>query len=164
MKKIIYSGVMIVTLLFAAHVFAGDAATIYLNDGSVLAGEIISLNNGVYTIQTDSMGLININQSKISAVDFKSHSGISASDSKGTGNRATMEQASDVSKKIMADEEIMEMIMELQDDPDFKAVLNDPEMMNAINTGNIEVLLSNPEFVKLMNKAEVEAINRKLTD
>jgi hypothetical protein len=167
MKTFFYSGLMIVTLLLSSHVFAGDAATIYLNDGSVLAGEIISINNGVYSIQTESMGLININKLKISSINFVSRSKISPSESKktnGTGNGAILEQASVLSKTIMADEEIMKMIMGLQNNPDFKAVLNDPEIMNAINTGNIEVLLSNPKFLKLMNNSDVGSINRQLAD
>jgi len=167
MKTFFYSGLMIVTLLLASHVFAGDAATIYLNDGSVLAGEIISINSGVYSIQTETMGLININKLKISSINFESRSKISPSDSErtgGTGNSDIMEQASVLSKTLMADEEIMEMILGLQNNPDFKAVLNDPDIMNAINTGNIEALLSNPKFLKLMNNSEVETINRQLAD
>ena len=167
MKTFFYSGLMIVTLLLASHVFAGDTATIYLNDGSVLAGEIISINNGVYSIQTESMGLININKLKISSINFESRSRKSPSDSErtgGTGNSAIMEEASILSKTIMADEEIMKMIMGLQNNPDFKAVLNDPEIMNTINTGNIEILLSNPKFLELMNNSEVESINRQLAD
>jgi len=167
MKTFIYSGLMIMTLLLTSHVFAGDTATIYLNDGSILSGEIISINNGVYSIQTESMGLININKSKISSINFESQYRISPSDSEKTGvtgNSAIIEQTADLSKTLMADEKIMEMIMGLQNNPDFKAVLNDPEMMNAINTGNIEVILSNPKFQKLMNNSEVKSISHQLAD
>jgi hypothetical protein len=158
---------MIMNLLLASHVFAGDAASIYLNDGSVLAGEIMSIDRGAYSIQTESMGLININKLKISSINFESRSKISPSDSErtgGTGNSAIMEQASVLSKTLMADEEIMEMILGLQNNPDFKAVLNDPDIINAINTGNLEALLANPKFLKLMNNSEVETINRQLAD
>jgi len=167
MKKFIYPGLMIVTLMIVSHLFAGDTATIYFNDGSVLAGEIISINNGVYSIQTESMGLINVNKSKISTINFESRSKISPSHSEktgGTGNSDVMEQAAVLSKTLMADEEIMKMIMELQNNPDFQAVLSDPEMMNAINTGDIDDLLSNPKFLKLMNNSTVESINRQLAD
>jgi hypothetical protein len=153
---------MIVTLLLASHVFAGDAATIYLNDGSVLAGEIISINSGIYSIQTESMGLININKSKVSSINFGAPS--DSARTGGNGNSAIMDQASALSKTIMADEEIMKMIMGLQNNPDFKAVLNDPDIMNAINTGNIAILLSNPKFLKIMNNSAVESINRQLAD
>ncbi len=153
---------MIMNLLLASHVFAGDASTIYLNDGSVLAGEIISINSGIYSIQTESMGLININKSKISSINFGAPS--DSARTGGNGNSAIMEQASALSKTIIADEDIMKMIMGLQNNPDFKAVLNDPDIMNSINTGNIEALLSNPKFLKLMNNSEVETINRKLAD
>ena len=138
-------------LLLASHVFAADAASIYLNDGSVLAGEIISINSGIYSIQTESMGLININKSKISSINFGSPS--DSDKTGGNGNSAIMEQASVLSKTIMSDEEIMKMIMELQNNPDFKAVLSDPDIMNSINTGSIEALLSNPKFLKLMDNS-----------
>jgi len=167
MKAFIYSGLMIMTLLLTSHVFAGNAATIYLNDGSVLSGETISVNNDVYSIQTESMGLINISKSKISSINFKSQNRNSFYDSEktgGDGNSAIVEQAADLSETMMADEKIMEMIMGLQNNPDFQAVLSDPEMMNAINTGNLEVLLSNPKFLKLLNNSTVESINRQLAD
>jgi len=64
----------------------------------------------------------------------------------------------------MDDEEIMKIIMGLQNNSDFKAVLNDPDIMNSINTENIEALLSDPKFLKIMNNSDVKIINRKLSD
>lgn len=167
MKTFFCSALMIATLLLASQVFAGDAANIYLNDGSVLTGEIISINSGVYSIQTESMGLIKINKLNISSINFESGSKISPSDSERTdriGNSEIMEQVSVLSKAIMADEKILEKIVGLQNNPDFKTVLNDPNIMNAINTGNIDALISNPKFLKLMNNFDVETINLQLTD
>ncbi len=153
---------IIMNLLLASHVFAADAASIHLNDGSVLAGEIISINNGIYSIQTESMGLIKINKSKISSINIGTPS--DSAKTSGNGNSAIMEQASVLSKTMMSDKEVMKMIMELQNNPDFKAVLSDPDIMNSINAGNIEALLSNPKFLKLMDNSEVKKINHQLAD
>ena len=81
-------------LLVASQIFAGDATTIILNDGSVLNGEIISINSGSYSIQTENMGLININKSRISTINFGK-----PSDSERTSGNAKsliMEKASDL--------------------------------------------------------------------
>ncbi|MCD6586864.1 MAG: hypothetical protein J7K96_14005 [Desulfobacteraceae bacterium] len=153
---------IIMNLLVASQVFAGDATTIILNDGSVLNGEILSINSGSYSIQTESMGLININKSKISTINFGKPS--DSERTSGNANSVIIEKASDLSKTIMDDEEIMKIIMGLQNNSDFKAVLNDPDIMNSINTGNIEALLSNPKFLKIMNNSDVKIINRKLSD
>ena len=53
-------------------------------------------------------------------------------------------------QSIMANEQIMAMIMNLQDDPEIQAILQDPEIMNAVNAGDMNALLANPKFIKLM--------------
>ena len=53
------------------------------------------------------------------------------------------------------------MIMNLQDDPEIQAILQDPEIMKAVNAGDMNALLANPKFSKLMENAKIKAITRE---
>jgi hypothetical protein len=62
----------------------------------------------------------------------------------------------------MNDQEIMGMIQSLQGDPEFKKVLEDPEVMKAVNAGDVTALMANPQFLKLLNNATVQDIQKKV--
>ena len=55
----------------------------------------------------------------------------------------------------------MGLIQSLQDNPDFKKILEDPKIMKAVNDGNISELTANPQFMKLLNNATVKEIQQK---
>jgi hypothetical protein len=64
---------------------------------------------------------------------------------------------------MLGDREIVETIRALQNDPDVQKILQDPEIMRAVQTGDIAALMRNPAFVKLLNKQAVQDINKKLS-
>ncbi len=65
---------------------------------------------------------------------------------------------------MMSDEEIVNMILSLQNDPDIQGVLQDPEIMKAVNSGDINALLSNPKFMKLLENPTIQDIRKKVTE
>ena len=65
-------------------------------------------------------------------------------------------------QEIMANEQIMAMIMNMQDDPEIQAILQDPEIMNAINAGDMNALLANPKFIKLMQNPKIREITKEV--
>jgi hypothetical protein len=138
-------------LLFALNASAGEIRQIELIDGSTITGEVLSLNNGVYTVRSDSLGTIKLEESKIRVIHSK------YSDT----NVASTNEIKMVQEKMMSDKEIMVLIQSLQNDPDFKKALEDPEVMKAINGGDIPALTANPNFMKLLNKATVKDIQQK---
>ena len=148
------AALFIFTLLFAFTVLAAEKRVIELKDGSVISGEIVSFSGGVYSIKSDSLGNIKIQDSKVRT--------IRAATPGGSGGRSERAQVDAIGQKMMADEEIMKMVLSLQNDPDFQAILNDPSIMQAIESGNLDVLTANPKFLKLMEKSKVKDITKKV--
>lgn len=60
--------------------------------------------------------------------------------------------------------EIMEMIQSLQNDPEFQKALQDPSILNAVNSGDIAALMSNPQFMKLLENSTVQKIEKKVQE
>jgi hypothetical protein len=145
-------------MLFAAA-GAGELKMIELKDGSVITGEVLSLSGGIYTVKSDSLGLIKLEESKIRAIRSKTpeKGGASGGPAAAQGNDTHALQ-----QKMMSDQEIMGMIRSLRDDPEFKKVMEDPGVMKAVKDGDISALLANPQFMKLLNNPTVKEIEQKV--
>jgi hypothetical protein len=68
----------------------------------------------------------------------------------------------DLKNQIMKDEGIMALIREMQNDQELQVLLNNPEIMSAIQAGDITTLVNNPDFLKLLNNPRVKEIEKKL--
>ncbi len=146
-------------LMLAAGAWAKELREIELTDGSVLSGEILSLNNGVFTIRTPNLGVITIAQSKVRTIREQPVAGEAAA---GPGSGDLSAQARSMQGKMMGDKEIMGLILSLQDDPEFQKILADPEVMGAVSAGDLTALTANPRFMQLMNNPTVKKIQRKV--
>lgn len=154
--KLKISGFLILLLSYA-NVFANDPQQVELKDGSIIAGEVVSLSNGIYTIESDSLGSINIEKSKIRTIHSKSYS---------SGRNISLPVVNNkvqaLQKTIMSQPSLMEMIMALQNDPDIQTALQDSRVMNAVMSGNINALIDNPAFKKILGNPKVQAVSRKI--
>ena len=137
---------------FATLVNGAEIREIELTDGSVIAGEIVSLSGDVYTVRSATLGTIKIEESKVRAIRKKTATGA-------PGDLAG--QIKSFQDKILSNPEIMTMIQSLQNDPDFQAILQDPEIMKAVQNGDIVSLLGNPKFMNLLNSQAVQEIKNK---
>jgi hypothetical protein len=148
---------LVVVLVFVAgSAFAGSPREIELKDGSIITGEVISLSNGIYTIRSDSLGTVKIEESKISVMRSKSSSQ-SSGVAQGKGDEITS-----LRNKMMSDQEIMNLIQSLQNNPEFKKILEDPDVMKAVNEADIPALMANPKFINLLNNPTVQEIQKKV--
>jgi hypothetical protein len=145
-------------ILFAAGAGAGELKVIELKDGSIITGEVLSLSGGMYTVKSDSLGLIKLEESKIRAIRSRSPEKSSASG----GPAAQGNDAQALQQNMMGDQEIMTMIQALRDDPDFKKVMEDPVVMKAMKDGDVSALMANPQFMKLLNNPTVKEIEKKV--
>ena len=152
--KFTISGFLI--LLLCANVFA-EAQEIELKDGSIIAGEIISLSNGIYTIESNSLGNIKLKKSQIRTIRSKSNRGGNSSSLPVVNN--TVQALQDT---IMSQPDLMTMIMALQNDPDIRMALQDSKVMNAVMSGNINALMDNPAFQRILENPRVQAISREI--
>jgi hypothetical protein len=144
--------------LVAVSVSAAEVREIELQDGTILAGEIISLSGGIYTVRSESLGTITVEESKIRSIRTRSRPGKAGESYGGT---YSAEQVGSLLVKMMSNQEIMDLIHSLQNDPEFKKILADPEVMKAVNAGDIAALTANPQFMKLLNNSTVQEIERK---
>ena len=147
--------------LFVAGGFAGEIKDIELKDGSVIYGEIVSYSNGSYTIKSSSLGNIKIDDSKILSIRIRS-AGRGNEKQQGKKGGIANDQVQALQNVMATDKEILKMILSLQNDPDFQKVLSDPAVMNAVTSGDISALTSNPKFMKLLNKSTVKDITGKV--
>ncbi len=137
----------------------GELRELDMFDGSTITGEVQSLSNGIYTIKSESLGIIKIEASKIRAIHaISSSGGVGAGSDKGNPSG----QIQSLQEKMLSDREIMSLIQTLQNDPEFKKALEDPEIMKAVNAGDVAALLTNPRFMKLLNNITVKEIGEKV--
>ncbi|MBF0370909.1 MAG: hypothetical protein HQL52_15780 [Magnetococcales bacterium] len=62
---------------------------------------------------------------------------------------------------MMNDPQMLQQILSLTEDPQFKKVLEDPELMQAISSGNLNALLTSPAFMKLLEHPIVDQVLQK---
>lgn len=80
------------------------------------------------------------------------------------GNSVTRDQITTLQETMVSDSEIMEIIGQLQEDPSFQKVLSDPAMIEAISSGDLDTLKSNPEFINLLNNSRVNKVRDKVME
>jgi len=146
--------VLVVSLQSAG---AGEKREIELYDGSTITGEVLSLNSGVYTIKTDSLGTLKVEESKIRIIRPVSFGAATAPNKADTAGKAQVLQ-----EKILTDTEAMSLILSLQNDPEFQKILEDPEIVRAVKAGDVAALTANPAFMKLLKNANVQEIQKKI--
>ncbi|MDD4940240.1 MAG: hypothetical protein PHI60_08835 [Candidatus Omnitrophica bacterium] len=160
MKKIILS------LILFFGIYSGSALAAKLNrielvDGSVIIGEISGVNNGTYTINSQGMGLLQIEESRIKQIG-SADSGNSPSFPRPQPNGSVQNKVDAMRNKMMGDPATVGMVMSLQDDPQLQEILQDPEIMNAIKSGNSASLANNEKFMRLKNNPKIQAIKEKI--
>ncbi len=161
MKRLILS--LFLVSIAAASASAGGIREVELTDGSVIAGEVLSLSNGVYTIKSGTLGTMKISESKIRAIREKDHGAAGSAQSGQAGDAGGANApVKSLQDKMMNDGEIMDMIKSLQNDRDFQKILEDPEVMKAVNSGDISALMANPGFMKLLDNKTVQDIQNKV--
>ncbi len=148
MKQFLFCFVIVLGLA-ARQVSAGEMREIELRDGSSITGEVVSLSKGIYTIKSESLGTVKIEESKVNVIRQKSSA-------QGSGEARSLQD------KMMNDQEIMSLIQSLQNDPEFKKVLEDPDILKAVNAGDIPALMANPKFTNLLNNSTVQKIQKKV--
>ncbi len=151
--------------LAAGTAYAGEVKEVELNDGTVITGEIVSLNNGVYTIKSESLGTVKLTDSKVRTIRQKSPVKTAGERSASQQNPNSVDanaQAQSLQQKMMNDKEVMDKIHSLENDPEFQKILEDPEILRAVNSGDIAALMTNPNFMKLLNNRTVQEITNKV--
>jgi hypothetical protein len=107
------------------------------------------------------MGSLKISKSKIRAIRFRSQ-GMNKDVQENSQKTDKGSDIQDVQKSLLADQDIFKIILSLQDDPKVQEILNDPETMKAVQSGDLQSLMSTPKFMELLNHPKIKAINKKV--
>jgi hypothetical protein len=65
-------------------------------------------------------------------------------------------------KNLMGDPELMQKVQKLAEDPEFIAILDDPQIRKAIEDGNFLALSRHPKIWGLLNHPTVKGIAKDL--
>jgi len=140
---------------------AGELGQVELIDGSVICGEIVSSEGGIYTLKTSTLGTVRIEESSIRAIRFGPPAKVKGKE-QAFRTTATEAQVHVLQQLMMGDPEIIRMIFTLLNDPDVQGILEDPSIIEAVNAGDIEALTSNPKFMKLLENPTIQDITGKI--
>ena len=162
MKKIFSTLFLIIAAAnLALYAHAQAAKVITLKDGSVIKGNVLQLTDGIYTLETDNLGKVNVAESEIVSIAAESTPALQATGD--TASAALKGQAQEIQTNLLSDPSIMAEIQNIMQDPEIRGVLSDPAFMNAImsydpkqiqQSEKTQYLLQNPKFQSLMEKIQ----------
>lgn len=167
--KIFVAAICVFVIVNSA--FCAQKKEILLQDNTIIYGEVIGLENGIYKIKTQDMGLLTVSEEKVMSIKNKpAGNNIVNQDinnlqftPKNPADPKAVEAGVDALKnKMQSDPATMSSIADLQNDPEFMALITDPEIMSAVNSGDINALNSNPKFIKVMNNSKIRQINNQI--
>ena len=142
---------------------AGEAKEIILKDGSRIRGEVVSMQNGLYQVKTESLGLIQLRSPQIESItSFDSSPSQTVNDTNSVGPTMSPSALQSIQSSMVSNPGVMSSISELQNDPQMKAVLDDPEIMRAVQNFDLQALSDNPKIKALMNNAKIKRIQRSV--
>jgi len=162
MKMLIEACLATALLCAAGGVLASP--TIELRDGSRIQGEIQSLDHGVYTILSPSIGTVHIAQSNIVRIVYSGDGPNTAAGSPEKSSARADVSAGDIQqlqKSLAQDPAAMQSITNLQSDPQIQAVLSDPAIAKAIQEGDYSSLLGNPKIQALESNEHLKELVRQ---
>ena len=157
--------IVLSTLLWlgCGQAFAAQQS-ITLQDGSVVHGEVIALNNGVYRIKSEALGTIELPQSQIVSIHTGQQSTTAPiSNTAPTGSNSTSGDAFQaIQNSILSDPQMMKSIEGLVGDPQIQELAEDPAVIEAVQSGNYGALLDNPKIKALMQNSKVKRLMEQL--
>ncbi len=175
MKK--FFAALLITLLSAHFCFAAGNNRITLNDGTTIYGKVVGMSDGVYTIRTETMGEIKVNSDNVVEITSntapKKQSNIDILEGNERGSRnnnysgnnnsqnnysAQQKDANARVQSMMMNEDFMNNLMQLSESSEMQSILNDPEIMEAIQNGDYDFLMNNSKMNDLMNSSGIQEI------
>jgi hypothetical protein len=127
-----------------------SAETLVLNDGSVIHGDIKTLQGDVYIVESESLGTVRVRKQDVRTISHNDESAPQLQE-----EQADLQA---IQSRITQNPDIFSMIRALQSDPEVQAVLSDPEVMRAIASGDFATLMSHPKIIGLTSNARMREI------
>ena len=160
MKMLIEACLAAALLGLASGVLASP--TIEFKDGSRIEGEIQSIENGVYTVLSPSIGTVHVAQANIVRIVYSGDvSNAAASPGKSSTRDDTLTRdIQQLQASLAQDPTAVQSIVDLGSDPQIQAVLTDPAIVKAIQEGDYASLLGNPKIQALESNEKLKQLVR----
>jgi hypothetical protein len=170
MRKIIIS-IFLWLAITGVCAFSSEVSDIYLDDGSVLRAEVVSLQNGVYTLRSTSMGEFSLEASRIRQIglrqpnqNFIPGTAVQAQQQPLKTPENFQSKVASTQAMIMKDPEAMQTVMTMATDPEFQKLFDDPQAVAALKAGDMATLMKNPQFQAIMNNPKMQGFADKMKD
>lgn len=162
---------LLALVVLAGSLVAGDAPgfqVITLKDKSVIRAQVTEMSGGFYIAKSPALGDMKIPsgevvsiQQEAAAVSAPAQAGDSATAQPLPGAAGLDALKSAVASKVqglVSTREGMNAVMEFSQNPDVKAVMNDPEVMKAIHGGDYGALMKSQAMKSLLDNPRTKAL------
>jgi len=140
---------------------AGVRSQVQLLDGTLIQAEIISFSNGVYKLRSEMLGTLSIAEDRVQSIRPNKSQTPEMLEKLESSDPSVGKKVQGLQQKLASDPKTMEMLLDLGNDPSMIGVLNDKDLMRAIQQGNLSTVIKNPKIQKLMkSKAVGDVIQR----
>jgi len=139
---------------------ASQMREIILKDSSIIMAEVVSYEQGIYTLHSESMGELRLHDSAIRSIRVPESTSRGKSEpiAGKSAQPSSKEDIHDVQESVLTNPGLLEMVFALQNDPEVQDIIQDQEIMALITAGDLKKLESNPKFIKLMENPKIRAI------
>ena len=142
---------------------------ITLKDGSKIVGELVSINNGVYTIKAPIIGNVQAAASDVVSITNRQSGAQPTGPGNPTGSYQSPgtipdlnQRVADQQKQLMSNPESMALLMQMAQDPEIAQMLQDPALVDAVTHHDLQAVQQNPKILELMNNPHMKAFLQKL--
>ncbi len=165
MKTLMIPAILILGMTLA--ISPAQAKVITLKDGSTINGEITSVGNGYYMVNTQGMGQIKVEDKNIVSIAAQAPAAgttqmMGASGQQNPSSLASTPEYKSIQNKIVSSPDLMNDIQSLTEDPEIMSFLSDPAFLAAIQSGNMDTLKNNPRLVRLSQHPKIQALMNKI--
>jgi len=171
-KLLTASPLLFAIVLLTTPLEANTLKKIHLKDGSILKGNIIKMDGKAYTIQTENLGVMTIDEERVRSI-----SSLQSQDNVENAN-TNMPQLQDIQQQmknmppeaqamqgmLLSDPKMMQEVQNMAQDPEIRALLSDPALMNSILSGDLNSIGSNSKAQGLMNNPKMQKLMNKLNE
>lgn len=145
-KSGIICGVVLFISLFAVGAVLAASDVLKLRDGTIIRGKIISKDNGVYQVQTDSLGVLTFSESEVLGDE-------TAADGPAQGFNPDEMKA-----RLTQNPQFMSEVQNLSQDASIIQIVSDKSLLDAIAKRDYQAVANNPNFKKFTSNPAVQKL------
>ncbi len=149
------------SLLLSTPIHAESVVT--LKDGSQIKGEMVGLNNGIYTLKTPIIGEIHVAVADV--VNINNGATAQPLDPTAQGNLPNPDlkaQVKSAQTQLMSNPQAMLELQQMVQDPEIAQLLSDPALVQIVTSNDVNAIATNPQAQALMNNPKMRAFIQKL--